>query len=81
MRKRNEIADPTSCLNRAAGHEWLFVLRGRDAAAPAAIRAWAAERIRLGKNKPGDPQICEAMACSRMMDRERGQLYEHAAVR
>ncbi len=49
MLKRDELADPTSCLNRARDDEMTFVLLGRDAAAPAAIRAWAEERIRLGK--------------------------------
>lgn len=33
MRKRYELADPTSCLSKAADDEWLFVLRGKDAAA------------------------------------------------
>ena len=60
MRKEEELAHPTSCLNKARPAEWLFVLLGRDAAAPVAVRAWVAERLRLGKNAPGDPQIVEA---------------------
>jgi len=48
----------------------LFVLLGRDKAAPFAIRAWVAERIRLGKNKPDDPQIAEALQCAGIMERE-----------
>jgi hypothetical protein len=48
-----------------------FVLLGRDAAAPAAIRAWIVERIRLGKNQPGDEQIIEAEECARSMEAER----------
>jgi hypothetical protein len=60
MRKREELTNPASCLNRAAEDEMLFVLLGRDAAAPAAVRAWIAERIRLGKNKADDPQIRDA---------------------
>ena len=31
MRKRDEMADPKSCLNRALDGEQLFVLLGRDA--------------------------------------------------
>ena len=62
MRKRDEMADPSSCLNRAADDEWTFVLLGRDRAAPAAIRAWIEERVRLGKNLPTDRQILEAQA-------------------
>lgn len=71
MRKRNEVADPASCLNRAEDGEMTFVLLGRDRAAPLAIRVWAGERIRLGKNQPGDPQILEAYECASTMERER----------
>jgi hypothetical protein len=60
MRKRDELTDPTSCLNRARADEWLFVLLGRDRAAPVAVRAWIEERIRSGKNARADAQIVEA---------------------
>jgi hypothetical protein len=60
MRKREELTNPKSCMNRALDHEWTFVLLGRDLAAPVAVQAWIDERIRLGKNKPDDPQIVEA---------------------
>jgi hypothetical protein len=60
MMKCHEIADRNSCLSRARDDEWIFVLLGRDVAAPAAVRAWIAERIRLGKNRPDDVQIREA---------------------
>ena len=60
MRKRDELLSPDSCLNRARDDEQLFVLLGRDPAAPAAVLAWIDERIRLGKNKPDDPKIAEA---------------------
>lgn len=71
MRKHLEQSDPSSCLSRALPTEMTFVLLGRDEAAPAAIHAWAAERVRLGKNKWSDPQITEAMACADDMQRER----------
>lgn len=60
MRKRDELTDPNSCMSRAKDDEWTFVLLGRDTAATVAVRAWIQERIRLGKNKPDDPQIVEA---------------------
>jgi hypothetical protein len=60
MRKRQELTDPRSCLNKAADDEMLFVLRGHDVAAPAAVRAWIEERIRLGKNARDDAQIADA---------------------
>jgi hypothetical protein len=60
MRKREELADPRSCMSRARDDEMTFVLLGRDAAAPAAGRAWIDERLRLGKNVAADAQIVEA---------------------
>ncbi|MCW8132650.1 MAG: hypothetical protein KIS92_20035 [Planctomycetota bacterium] len=60
MRKLEELANPQSCLNKAKDDEWLFVLLGRDVAAPQAVRAWIDERIRTGKNLRSDKQIIEA---------------------
>ncbi len=60
MRKRDEIAYPNSCLNKAKPDEWLFVILGRDAAGPNTIREWIRQRIALGLNKPDDGQIIEA---------------------
>jgi hypothetical protein len=71
MIKSEELKNPDSCLNRAREDEMLFVLLGRDAAAPHAIREWAAQRIRLGKNKPEDDQIAEALEAADRMDAER----------
>lgn len=71
MIKRDEIEDTNSCLNKAHDGERLFVLLARDPAAPIAIRAWVAERIRLGKNMLEDAQIVEALDCADRMDRER----------
>jgi hypothetical protein len=71
MRKRQELLDPQSCMNKANPNELVFVLLGRDAAAPAAIAAWAQERIRLEKNAPGDSQVTQALETARLMERER----------
>jgi len=40
MIKSRELADSSSCLNRAGMKEPLFVLRANDESAPAAVRAW-----------------------------------------
>lgn len=61
MTKAQERDNPNSCFNRAQENELMFVLLERDHAAPAAIRAWTDERIRLGMNKPDDPKITEAL--------------------
>lgn len=74
MIKRDEIEYTESCLNKARDNERLFVLLSRDPAAPVAIRAWVKERIRLGKNKPDDAQIVEALECANLMDVERAEI-------
>ncbi|HLW67870.1 MAG TPA: hypothetical protein VKS79_21305 [Gemmataceae bacterium] len=73
MLKHEELADPDSCMSKAKPNEWVFVLLGRDIATPYAIRAWAAERIRLGKNRQGDMQILEALrAADSIEEQQRG---------
>lgn len=69
MLKVDEIQIAESCFNRARLRERIFVLLGRDKAAPAAIRAWAAERVRIGKNESTDAQITEALDCADRMER------------
>lgn len=68
MIKREELSNPNSCMSRARDDEMTFVLLGRDRAAPAAIRAWVGERLRLGKNKPDDPQIVEAEQTANLIE-------------
>ena len=70
MRKRDELTDPSSCLNRALDDEMTFVLLGRDITAPMTIRDWAAQRIAQGKNTRDDAQIREALACAAAMEKE-----------
>lgn len=71
MLKIDEQALATSCWNKASPDERIFVLLARDAAPPYAIRAWVAERLRLGKNTASDPQILEAVDCAERMEKER----------
>jgi hypothetical protein len=70
MRKKDELGQEHTCMRYAHPEEMVFVLLGRDPAAPAAIRAWVAERLRLGKNVDTDPQITEALECARVMEAE-----------
>lgn len=70
MRKCDELSDPQSCLNRACDDEYVFVLLGRDPAAPATIRSWCAERCLLGKNSINDPQIKEALQAADFIEKE-----------
>ena len=61
MRKRDELADPNSCMSKARDDEWLFVLLGRDIAAADTVHFWVRLRVNLGKNRMDDPQIVEAL--------------------
>ena len=70
MRKRDEILDRGSCLSKAEIDEMIFVLLGRDSAAPHAIREWCKERIKQGKNSPLDRQILDAIRCAEIMEKE-----------
>jgi hypothetical protein len=70
MRKKNETRCPTSCLNKAKEDEMLFILLGRDSAAPATISFWITERIRQGLNQHDDAQIIEAMECAKIMEKQ-----------
>ncbi len=70
MRKCDELTHINSCFNTARDDEWLFVLLGRDLAAPVAVNAWIDERIRLGKNTRTDPQIVEALAWALTVEAE-----------
>lgn len=45
MLKRDELATQTSCLNRAADDEPIFVLRANDENAPAAVIGWTRDYI------------------------------------
>lgn len=70
MRKDQERENPTSCWNAAHDDELMFVLLGRDASAPATIRAWCAERIRTGKNVEGDWDITQALQTAFDMEQQ-----------
>jgi hypothetical protein len=70
MRKIDEAIKVDSCFNRASLSEMLFVLLGRDVAAPDTIRHWCALRCSMGKNDMTDPQIQEALACADVMEAE-----------
>ena len=60
MIKRDELSDPTSCLNRAAEDEPVFVLKATDICAPDTILFWILSRLTAGRNQESDSQIKEA---------------------
>jgi hypothetical protein len=75
MKKCDELSQYNSCWNKAELDETIFVLLSRDLAAPKAIRCWVKERVRLGKNQPGDPQTTEALECADAMEKEYYERY------
>lgn len=79
MQKQHEVTSADSCMGRALDDEMTFVLLARDAAAPVAIRGWIAERIRLGKSRPGDPEVVEAEAIACTMEQTRHVVRETLA--
>lgn len=60
MTRDEEIDDVSSCLNRSAPDEPVFVLCARDPAAPMAVMQWCNHRIMLGKDDSLSPKILEA---------------------
>ncbi len=70
MRKKDELTLEHTCMQHAHPEEMVFVLLGRDPAAPIAIRMWVSERVLRGKNVYSDTQIVEAMECAATMERE-----------
>jgi hypothetical protein len=76
MRKKDELSKK-SCMTTAHPNEMVFTLIGRDPAAPVAIRAWVAERLRLGKNQETDAQITEALDIATTMEMEGRQWVNH----
>lgn len=61
MRKRDEINNPTSCLNKAREDELIFVFLARDEDAPDTIRHWVKRRVKYGKNKITDAKMVDAL--------------------
>lgn len=52
MIKSQELADPTSCINKAAEDEPVFVLRASDITAPRVIEFWIDNAVAAGAKLP-----------------------------
>lgn len=62
--KAQTLADPQSCLNRAADDEEIFVLRANDPLAPLTVAEWA----RLYEQRRGATEkSTEAWSCAERM--------------
>jgi hypothetical protein len=65
MTKAEELANPDSCLNKAADDEPIFVLRGRDALAAEVVRFWAT--IAQDNNVPAG-KVLDALTLADQME-------------
>lgn len=74
--KRDEISDPTSCLNRAADDEPVFVLRAKDPLAAKLVEDWAARAVISGTHE--DARIQGAYRFAQSMRAWREQHLLHA---
>lgn len=52
MLQKDELANPTSCINKAAPDEPVFVLRGKDLCSAFAVRQWANVAEAGGHHEP-----------------------------
>lgn len=60
--KAENLIHKDSCWNRADNDEPVFVLLGRDRAAPLVVREWIKLRVMSGKNTMEDKQIQDALS-------------------
>jgi hypothetical protein len=67
--KRDELANPRSCLNKARPDEPLFVLRANDPTAAQVVRLWVA--MNDGRQPPD--KCGEALECADRMEKWHGQ--------
>lgn len=73
MRKRQEIENPESCLNRAEIDEPLFIIRAKDKVSASAVRTWAEWAQMTGVHEP--EKIQEARAIAEDMENWRRENY------
>lgn len=65
MLKREELANPNSCINKADDDEPVFVLRGQDKLAPVLVDLWA--ELALLNGCTNSAKIDEACTLAELM--------------
>ena len=74
MLKKLELFTATSCLNKAASDEPVFVLRAKDKLAPMTVRHWAT--MAEGRQEPA--KLAEALQLADQMEAWRAQNFPGA---
>ena len=65
--KREVLADPLSCWNKAGDDEPVFVLRAQDILAPWLVAEWANMVLQLGDGRDLPPKVSAAYSiCNEM---------------
>lgn len=73
MNRRDELEIESSCFNKAADDEPLFVLRAKDPLAANTVRAWCVIATDSGQHEPA--KIAEARALADSMEAWRAEHY------
>lgn len=76
MLKKLEMSTPTSCLNKAAPEEPVFVLRAKDRHAAMTVRHWAT----MAEGTHEAAKIAEARALADQMEAWRARNHPDAVV-
>ena len=71
MKKKDEVANPKSCLNKAGVDEPLFVIRAKDPEAPDTVRTWANNARTRGTHEPEKIDAAFALAAEMAEWREK----------
>lgn len=76
MLKKDELLEPSSCLNRASAEEPIFVLRANDPLAAQTVRLWAA----MSTGRSSEEKVAQALQeAERMEEWNRAQPKEALA--
>jgi DNA-directed RNA polymerase subunit RPC12/RpoP len=78
VRKIDEVEIPTSCFNKAAPEEPIFVVRAKDPEAPDTVRTWANNAQTRGTHEP--EKIAEAFALADRMEAYRREKFPEKAA-
>lgn len=62
MKKRDELMNPDSCLNRAGDDEPLFVIRAKDELSSTMVRQWAESAAMTNAHEPEKIQEARMLA-------------------
>ena len=69
MKKKAELKNPNSTLNKADDEEMLFILKAKDISSPKVILNWIAENLETAS----EAKLHEAFICALRMKEHKGR--------